>query len=40
MKLTPRQKPEILQQQIVASSRLFKIEQLSLRFSNGEQRTL
>lgn len=33
-----RQKPEILHQEIVAQSRLFKIEQLQLLFSNGEQR--
>ena len=33
-----KQKPEILSQQIVAQSRLFKVEQLELRFSNGEQR--
>lgn len=34
-----RQKPSILQQQIVARSRLFCIEQLQLRFSNGAERT-
>lgn len=34
-----KQKPDILQQEIVASSRLFKVEQLQLRFSNGEERT-
>ncbi|WP_333606951.1 ADP compounds hydrolase NudE [Arsukibacterium sp.] len=34
-----KQKPEILAQQIVAQSRLFKIEQLELQFSNGELRT-
>jgi ADP-ribose diphosphatase len=33
-----KQKPEILSQQIVAQSRLFKVEQLELRFSNGEER--
>lgn len=33
-----KQKPEILSQQIVAQSKLFKVEQLSLRFSNGEER--
>jgi len=32
-------KPEILAQRIVARSRLFQIEELELRFSNGEQRT-
>ena len=34
-----KQKPEILSADIVAQSRLFKIEQLELIFSNGEQRT-
>ncbi|KKO44606.1 ADP-ribose diphosphatase [Arsukibacterium ikkense] len=34
-----KQVPEILAQEIVAQSRLFKIEQLQLRFSNGEERT-
>lgn len=34
-----KQKPEILAQEIVAQSRLFKVEQLQLRFSNGEERT-
>ncbi len=33
-----RQKPRILAQDIVAQSRLFKIEQVQLEFSNGEQR--
>lgn len=33
-----RQKPRILGQQIVAQSRLFKVEQIDLEFSNGEQR--
>jgi ADP-ribose diphosphatase len=33
-----RQKPRILAQNIVAQSRLFKIEQVQLEFSNGEQR--
>lgn len=33
-----KQKPEILSQEIVAQSKLFKIEQLALRFSNGEER--
>ncbi|MCC5827506.1 ADP compounds hydrolase NudE [Alkalimonas sp.] len=33
-----KQAPEILQQEVVAQSRLFKIEQLQLRFSNGEER--
>jgi ADP-ribose diphosphatase len=36
---TNKQVPEILEQEIVAQSRLFKIEQLQLRFSNGEERT-
>ncbi|MEE2025377.1 MULTISPECIES: ADP compounds hydrolase NudE [Alkalimonas] len=36
-KLT-KQPPEILGQDIVAQSKLFKIEQLQLRFSNGEER--
>lgn len=34
-----KQKPDILEQDIVAQSRLFKIEQLQLRFSNGVERT-
>ncbi len=34
-----KQKPQILRQQVVAQSRLFKIEQLDLQFSNGELRT-
>ena len=33
------QKPEILETKLVAKSRLFGIEQVDLRFSNGEQRT-
>ncbi|WP_413113155.1 ADP compounds hydrolase NudE [Thaumasiovibrio sp. DFM-14] len=33
------QKPRILRKQIVAQSRLFKIEALDLRFSNGVERT-
>ncbi|WP_298440609.1 ADP compounds hydrolase NudE [uncultured Ferrimonas sp.] len=33
------EKPEILSNQLVAQSRLFKVEQLELRFSNGERRT-
>jgi len=32
-------KPEILKCQEVARSRLFRVEQVDLRFSNGEQRT-
>lgn len=32
-------KPAILSQRIVASSRLFKVEELHLRFSNGQERT-
>ncbi|MEZ8081271.1 ADP compounds hydrolase NudE [Enterovibrio norvegicus] len=35
-KLTP---PEILDTKVVAKSRLFQIESLELRFSNGEERT-
>jgi len=31
-------KPEILESNIVAKSRLFKIEEMHLRFSNGEER--
>lgn len=34
-----RSKPEILGTQIVAQSRLFKIESVELRFSNGVERT-
>lgn len=34
-----QKKPTILLQQIVASSRLFKVEELQLRFTNGEERT-
>ncbi|CDT25489.1 MULTISPECIES: ADP compounds hydrolase NudE [Vibrio] len=37
--MTKRTKPEILAQQTVAQSKLFSIESLDLRFSNGEQRT-
>ncbi|MCW9014196.1 MAG: ADP compounds hydrolase NudE [Gammaproteobacteria bacterium] len=33
-----KKKPEILDSKIIASSRLFTIEQMSLEFSNGEQR--
>lgn len=33
------QKPEILDARIVAKSRLFTVEQLQLRFSNGVERT-
>lgn len=33
-----KQKPRILAQDIVAQSRLFKIEQVQLQFSNGEER--
>lgn len=32
-------KPTILEQQIVAQSRLFRVEELQLRFSNGVERT-
>lgn len=38
-KQAAKQKPEIVKAQIVAQSRLFKIEQLELLFSNGVQRT-
>ena len=38
-KAQSKQTPEILAADIVAQSRLFKIEQLELRFSNGELRT-
>lgn len=31
--------PKILQCQQVAQSKLFRVEQLQLQFSNGEQRT-
>ena len=34
-----KEKPQILDQKLVAESRLFKIEQLDLQFSNGEKRT-
>ena len=34
-----RQKPTILAREIVASSRLFSVEQLQLRFANGVERT-
>jgi len=34
-----RQKPTVLAREIVASSRLFRIEELQLRFSNGVERT-
>lgn len=34
-----RQKPEILNTNIAAESRLFKIESVNLRFSNGVERT-
>ncbi|MGF1853433.1 ADP compounds hydrolase NudE [Vibrio satsumensis] len=37
--MTKRTKPEILAQQTIAQSKLFSIESLDLRFSNGEQRT-
>ncbi|GLS83460.1 ADP compounds hydrolase NudE [Paraferrimonas haliotis] len=33
-----RDKPEILKAELVAESRLFKIEQVHLRFSNGQER--
>src|SRR3990167_1778773 len=34
-----RQKPTVLAREIVASSRLFCVEQLQLRFTNGVERT-
>ncbi|SDU32863.1 ADP-ribose diphosphatase [Pseudomonas pohangensis] len=34
-----RQKPSVLAREIVASSRLFRIEEVQLRFSNGVERT-
>ncbi|WP_010489526.1 ADP compounds hydrolase NudE [Pseudomonas sp. S9] len=34
-----RQKPTVLASEIVASSRLFRVEELQLRFSNGVERT-
>lgn len=34
-----KKKPTILNQQIVASSKLFKVEELQLRFYNGTERT-
>ena len=34
-----RQKPEVLAREIVASSRLFRVEEVQLRFSNGVERT-
>lgn len=34
-----RQKPTVLAREIVASSRLFRIEELQLRFANGVERT-
>ncbi len=33
-----KRKPAILQADIVAESRLFKVESLHLKFSNGEER--
>jgi len=33
-----KNKPEILKAEIVAESRLFKVESLHLKFSNGEER--
>lgn len=38
-KLPTRNKPVCLHREYLASSRLFNIEQLDLRFSNGERRT-
>ena len=37
--MTKRTKPEILAQQTVAQSKIFSIESLDLRFSNGVERT-
>lgn len=34
-----RQKPTVLARAIVASSRLFRVEELQLRFANGVERT-
>ncbi len=34
-----KEKPQILEQKLIAQSRLFKIEQLDLQFSNGEKRS-
>src|SRR5690606_41365492 len=34
-----RQKPAVLAREIVASSRLFRVEELQLRFANGVERT-
>ena len=34
-----RQKPTVLAREIVATSRLFAVEELKLRFSNGVERT-
>lgn len=34
-----RQKPTVLAREIVASSRLFRVEAVQLRFSNGVERT-
>lgn len=34
-----RQKPDVLAREVVANSRLFRVEQLELRFSNGVERT-
>lgn len=37
-KSSPNKGPDILEQQVVAQSRLFTVEALHLEFSNGEQR--
>lgn len=34
-----REKPRVLSREIVASSRLFRVEELQLRFANGVERT-
>ena len=34
-----RQKPTVLAREIVATSRLFRVEELQLRFSSGAERT-
>lgn len=36
--MSRRKEPDILNRNVVAQSRLFSIESLELRFSNGEER--
>ncbi|BDY03162.1 ADP compounds hydrolase NudE [Ferrimonas sp. YFM] len=36
--MSSKQKPQILHTELVASSRLFRVEQVHLQFSNGEER--